>query len=406
MESWNESYELMQQYQQNFMAYTNRQEALSSSTSNNQSQFMNNNVNANNFQAYYQQLNNQQSIHLIQQQQQQHQQLQQAQYNTQNSRYTQQQQFQPSTMNNYNCQPQATNVLLQNNPLINKNNLHYALPTVNNQSQSAANTTFLPYNNNNNLAQNQSIAHSQLVDASNQFYPNISCNQFQNYDFSNTKPNRHAYVPIEAQYLIEQTLKHGSSHYPNRNNINTNSSSNTNSMQFMLNYENHLNKTTNATNQFYTNTGSPQEISSPLNDSCYSTNPPSIASSFSSIHSNSSDLSSPLNDHIYETGADDGYSFERSNFSTNENTRTSYIDATTTTTAAASQSHHQHYYTTTEQQTETNEQQPVSVSICWIDQDESLLSEFELHLREVSKQQDELNLFLINPSNSQNNNRT
>ena len=40
------------------------------------------------------------------------------------------------------------------------------------------------------------------VCGSNQFYPNISCNQFQNYDFSNTKPNSHAYVPIEAQYCL------------------------------------------------------------------------------------------------------------------------------------------------------------------------------------------------------------
>ncbi len=106
-----------------------------------------------------------------------------------------------------------------------------------------------------------------------------------------------------------------------------------------------------------------------FSDNMYDSNEPSPNESCSSAQSNISDISNSLDESLFQL-----VQTNKTN-SANDNPYDQYIDDS--------------------QDNSTNEQQS-SVFINWIDQDESLLSDFEIHMREVLKQQSALNLYIQN----------
>ncbi len=108
-------------------------------------------------------------------------------------------------------------------------------------------------------------------------------------------------------------------------------------------------------------------------DSLYDSNEPSPNESCSSAQSNFSDISNSLDESLFQQAQTNRIK------TSNDNTSELF----------------------TSEQVDENIGEHSSVFISWIDQDESLLSDFEIHMREVLKQQSALNLYIQNHPGAQ-----
>ena len=129
--------------------------------------------------------------------------------------------------------------------------------------------------------------------------------------------------------------------------------------------------TTTSLNSKPSSNSSTTSYLSNLNDSGINSNPSSVDSAFSSKQSNISDSSSSFDEQLNEFDS----------YSTSTNYLESNIKALT-------------IQETNNEQLICDENASLNVFICWMDKDESQLSEeFEIEMREILKQQSALNLY-------------